>query len=178
LSQLFEAQQAYAGFRFVGWAFIGPARFSFSERRWIMSKFFKTGSMVAVVVALSAATASAQSYLDGSSKARGDFGTGSRGAVMQSRPMYQAAPSTQRSFSYEPAPRADQPSQNAKSGSAKVDSKAPMTAPKADMRKETRTYRSFSNEPGTSGGTMRSRASSQTPTYLLPKSDSRKFSGG
>src|SRR5260221_12560355 len=79
-----------------------------------MNARFKNGLIVAVVTGLSIAgvgNAMAQSYLDGSAKARGDYGQMSRN---QSSPMYRYSAPSQRSFSYEPAqpaPSAAQPSQ-------------------------------------------------------------------
>ena len=151
-----------------------------------MNTCFKKGLFVAVVAGLSIAgigSAMAQSYLDGSAKARGDYGQMSRN---QSRPMYQAtAPTQQRSFSYEPAPATAQPSQptggcgygNAESGKT-IASSQPANPQGGVAQRDTRTYRSYSYEPGTtSSGTMRNRSNS-TPLYALPKSDPRKVGGG
>ncbi|HZZ26652.1 MAG TPA: hypothetical protein VFE46_01490 [Pirellulales bacterium] len=131
-----------------------------------MNTHFKNGLMVAVVTGLSITaigSAMAQSYMDGSSKMRGDYGQMSRS---QLRPTYQAAaPAQQRSFSYEPTPVTAQPTQ-------------PGSAQGSVAQRSTQTYRAYSYEPnaGTSSGTMRSRSGS-TPLWALPKSDSRKFGG-
>src|ERR1043166_4562512 len=89
------------------------------------------------------------SYLDASSKARGDYGQVSR-SMVESRPIYrseapvialtQPAPSAQQRFSYEPR-------QSAGSGTGKADN-GKSNPPNAMAQRETRTYRSYSYEPG------------------------------
>ncbi len=96
-----------------GWSSVGQHFLKVPiERRWNMNTCFKRGLVLAVITSLSAISvnsAMAQSYLDGSAKARGDYGQMSRSSVS---PMYRAtAPIQERSFSYEPAPSAAQPSQ-------------------------------------------------------------------
>lgn len=142
-----------------------------------------TKSLMAVVVAgvsiAGASSAMAQMYLDGSAKARGDYGQMSRN---QSRPTYRyMAPSQQRSFSYEPSTSAAQPAQAtdgcgcATSGSASA-SNQPAAPQGGVAQRSTQTYRAYSYEPGTTVGTMRGRSNS-TPLWALPKTDSRKFGG-
>ena len=121
----------------------------------------------------------AQSYLDGSAKARGDYGQMSRS---QSSPVYRYATPTQRSFSYEPALNNTQPAQTSGDcgcGSANGDKSAANNSPAAPQggvaQRSTQTYRAYSYEPSTSVGTMRSGRSAATPLWALPKSDSRKF---
>jgi hypothetical protein len=147
-----------------------------------MNTRFRMGLIVAVATGLSVAgidKAMAQSYLDGSSKARGDYGQMSRS---QSRSMYQAtAPTQQRSFSYEPAPTAAKPSQpaNGNADNGKTNASNQPASPQGTVaQRGTQTYRAYSYEPGagTSSGTMRSRSGS-TPLWALPKNDSRKFGG-
>jgi hypothetical protein len=152
-----------------------------------MNARFKNSLIVTVMSGLSVvgfSNATAQSYLDGSAKARGDYGQMSRS---QSVPSYRVtAPSQQRSFSYQPVPTptTDQPSQpsgdcgcgNADSGKAGASNQA--TAPQGGVaQRGTQTYRAYSYEPGMSSGTLRSRSNS-TPLYLLPKTDSRRLGGG
>jgi hypothetical protein len=135
-----------------------------------MNTRFKNSLIVAVVAGLSMAevgSAMAQSYLDGSAKMRGDYGQMSRN---QASPTYRSTAPSQRSFSYEPAPSAAQPAQ---SQSAQTQ---PATPQGSVAQKGTQTYRSYSYEPGTQSGTMRSRSNS-TPLWALPKSDPRKFGG-
>ncbi len=147
-----------------------------------MNTCFKNSLMAAVVTGLSIAaigSATAQSYLDGSSKMRGDYGQMMRS---QSQPMYRAtAPTQQRSFSYEPAPVTAQPSQpaNGNMESGKTDASNQPASPQGSVaQRNTQTYRAYSYEPnaGTSNGMMRNRSGS-TPLWALPKSDSRKFGG-
>jgi hypothetical protein len=116
---------------------------------------------VAALVAAFVSSSFAQSYLDGSAKARGDFGQMNRSS---SQPMYRSmAPSNVQSFSYEPAPavktdKADKADNNkAKSN----------VAPKANVAPNT-TTRNYSYEP--SMGTSSSSRTSSTPLYLVPKS--------
>jgi len=143
-----------------------------------MNMRFQKVLMTAVVIGLYATSSAlaAPSYLDGSAKARGDYGQMSRG---RSGMMYQnTSPSVQRSFSYEPSQNAiaSQKSDSKKSSdSAKSETKKPDSSG-AMAQRETRTYRSFSYEPGTAGGTMRGRSGS-TPLWALPKTDSRKYGG-
>jgi hypothetical protein len=140
------------------------------ERRWNMNTCFKRGLVLAVITSLSAISvnsAMAQSYLDGSAKARGDYGQMSRNSVS---PMYwTTAPIQQRSFSYEAAP--------SNSDSGKTAATKQPTAPQGSVaRKDTKNDRTYSYEPGPATGTMRSR-SGTAPLWALPKSDSRKFGG-
>jgi hypothetical protein len=149
-----------------------------------MHTCFKKSLVVAVVTGLSVVgigSAMAQSYLDGSAKMRGDYGQMSRS---QSSPIYRyTTPNQQRSFSYEPAPPAQQPSPSTggcgggHADSGKDTASNPPAAPQAGIaQKGTQTYRSYSYEPGTSNRTLRSRSNS-TPLWALPKTDSRKFGG-
>jgi len=102
---------------------------------------------------------------------RGDYGQMSRS---QPRLTYRAnAPTVERSFSYEPSQNSEI---NKSSDSAKIESNKKSDSSGGVAQRETRTYRSFSYEPGTSNGTMRSRSGS-TPVWALPKTDSRKFGG-
>jgi hypothetical protein len=135
-----------------------------------MNTCFKRVLVLAIITGLSAisiSSAMAQSYLDGSTKARGDYGQMLGRSVS---PTYRAtAPIQARSFSYEPAPG------NADSGKTAA-TKQP-TAPRGSVaRKDTKNNRTYSYEPGPETGTMRSR-SGTTPLWTLPKSDSRKFGG-
>ncbi len=147
-----------------------------------MNTRFQKGLIVAVVIGLSMAgisSAMAQSYLDGSAKARGDYGQMSRS---QSRPTYRyMAPSPQRSFSYEPAQAAtqsSQPSTGCGCGDTASVNAANNSAPHASVaQRGTQTYRAYSYEPGMTTGSMGSRSGS-TPLWALPKTDSRKFGGG
>jgi hypothetical protein len=144
-----------------------------------MNAFLTKSLSLAVVASLSlvfVANSWAQSYLDGSAKARGDYGQMPRISRTVSQPTFQAnAPSATRSYSYEPAPavkanKGDSTNSKAKSSpSAKAN-----TAPNATANN--RSTRVYSYEPGM--GVSNSNRSSSTPLYLLPKSDARKFGGG
>jgi hypothetical protein len=149
-----------------------------------MNTRFKNSLIVAAVAAIALAgigSALAQSYLDGSAKMRGDYGQMSRS---QASPMYRyTTPNQQRSFSYEPDQPASQPSQSTSgcggghADNGKATTSNPPTAPQGGIaQKGTQAYSSYSYEPGTSSGTMRSRSNS-TPLWALPKTDSRKFGG-
>ena len=127
-----------------------------------MNASFKNCLIVTVVAALVVAfvgSSSAQSYLDGSAKARGDYGQVNRST---SQPMFRsAAPNSVRSYSYEPAPAV-------KTDKAKVDTNKAKSnvAPKTNAAPNT-TTRSYSYEP--SMGMSGSSRSSSTPLYLVPK---------
>lgn len=121
-------------------------------------------AVAALVVAL-VSSSSAQSYLDGSAKARGDYGQMNRSS---SQPMFRSvAPSNVRSYSYEPAP-AVKTDKSDKTDKAKGDSNKTKSnvAPKANAAPNT-TTRSYSYEP--SRETSNSSRSSSTPLYLVPK---------
>lgn len=114
---------------------------------------------------------------------------------MRSRPMYRSsesvvvrserapeavaqAPGERRNYSYDPSQ--DTVSGSCSCGGTAMTHEAPATAERA-----TETRRSYSYEPSTSSDEnsvrsysaprMRSSRSSQTPLYLLPKSDPRKY---
>jgi hypothetical protein len=145
------------------------------------TRFTKVSWLVVLTGMLASSSAMAQSYVDGGSKARGDFGQLSRS---QARMTYRAgATSAQRSFSYEPAPNVAQQSQStgnsgrANSDSNKTSANTQPSAPQGNVaQRGEQNYRAYSYEPGMSNGTTRSRSGS-TPLWALPKSDSRKFGG-
>jgi hypothetical protein len=126
-----------------------------------------TASVALGLLALAAEVASAQSWLDGSSKMRGNYGQAGvsrsvSGGTVYRAPVIARAPAATRSFSYEPAPA---------TGTVK---KAPDTTKKteiakADNAKKAPVTRSFSYEP-TLGSTSSPAVRSQTPLYLVPKS--------
>ena len=146
-----------------------------------MNASFKKSLIVVAVATLSlvfVASLWAQSYLDGSSKARGDYGQMSRS---WSTPSYRVT-TPSRSFSYEPAPAV----KTDKSDSTKVKSNASPkasdnstakakdntsananAAPNATAQRNSQSTRQFSYEP--SMGVTNSRRSSSTPLYLVPK---------
>jgi len=132
-----------------------------------MNAYSKKSLIVAIVASLSVAAASAmaQSYLDGSSKMRGDYGQVSH-SIMTTRPTYTAtAPTQSRSFSYEPSQAAPAPAADGCGCGGASSDKTATPAPTA--RKDAGT-RSFSYEPS-----MRTNAAPaarpQTPAYLVPK---------
>jgi hypothetical protein len=121
-----------------------------------------TVSVAAGLVALAAEMASAQSWLDASSKMRGNYGQAGASSSVSGGTVYQApviarAPAATRSFSYEPAPATSTvkkaPDTTKKAETAKTETKAPVT-------------RSFSYDPPISAPAARS----QNPLYLVPKS--------
>ena len=174
------------------------------ERRKTMNTFLKTHLLTAVVVGLSiSATAKAdfRDYAD--SKAWTNFGRSSSRSYTASRsyrsnaPVIvrsEAAPTTvaqtpteRRSFSYEPAESGKQAvtSGGCGCGTSVRTERVPETAQHA-----TQTERSYSYEPSTDSKTtepavrsysaprMRSSQpsrSSNTPLYMLPKTDPRRF---
>jgi hypothetical protein len=122
-------------------------------------------AVVAVPFGLPTMAAAQESFRDAGSKMRGEFGVSPRRMARRSRPVYRApapvivaepapavaqAPSERR-YSYEPAPRTAQ--------------------------RGTRTYRSYSYEPGYETYRMpaRGRARSRGPSYLLPKTDPNRY---
>jgi hypothetical protein len=121
--------------------------------------------------AIAAEVASAQSWLDGSSKMRGDYGQMSR-SVVTARPMYQAtAPNGQRSFSYEPAQAASAPAPAANGCDCGSAPSAATAAPAPMAQTQTQSTRSFSYEPSTRAGVASPMVrGAQTPAYLVPKS--------
>ncbi|HEY2827129.1 MAG TPA: hypothetical protein VGJ04_05970 [Pirellulales bacterium] len=138
-----------------------------------MNANLKRSSIIVAVVAVSSVfvvSSWAQSYLDGSAKARGDYGQLSRISRSSAQPMLRAtAPSVTRSFSYEPAPavKTDKAGKGADTNDkAKTDSSA-KAAPNAAA--STQSARSYSYEPSM-GSASASAARSQTPLYLVPKS--------
>jgi hypothetical protein len=151
-------------------AAVGQDLLRFSKGWWNMNTCFKNSLIVAVVASLSLATsAMAQSYLDGSSKMRGDYGQMSR-SVMTSRPTYTAtAPAQTRSFSYEPSQSTPAPAPVANGcgcGGASSDQAA---TPAPTAQRDTGTVRSFSYEPSIRVNSAPA-ARAQTPAYLVPKS--------
>jgi hypothetical protein len=146
----------------------------FCERKRIMNAYLKKTFVLAAVSAVLlvfVASSWAQSYLDGSAKARGDYGQLPRISRSISQPTFQAAaPRAERSFSYEPAPAV-------KTEKAKSNPSAGTNAmPNATANN--RSTRSFSYDPAAGeNGAVRTRSSS-VPLYLLPKSDARKFGSG
>src|SRR5215471_21414426 len=97
-----------------------------------MNTCFKKSLIVAIVASLSVVaigSALAQSYLDGSSKMRGDYGQMSR-RITTSRPTYTAtAPTQTRSFSYEPSRAAPAPAPAASGSGGGSAPSAATTAP-------------------------------------------------
>jgi len=159
-------------------AAIGRYFVTFSKGWWNMNTCFKKSLIVAIVASLSVAAASAmaQSYLDGSSKMRGDYGQMSR-SVVTSRPTYTAtAPTQTRSFSYEPSQAAPAPAP-AESGcgcggcgcGCAAAPNAPAAAPAPTAQRDAGTVRSFSYEPPARTNSAPA-ARAATPLYLVPKS--------
>lgn len=142
------------------------------------TKVLMLGTVAGLFVTASAMAG--ESYLDASSKMRGEFGQTSRRAT-EYRPMYRASAPTL--AQQQPAPNAEQrfsyePRQIAGDSRSSASDSANKNAPNATAQRDTRTYRSFSYEPGTApSAAMRSRSNS-TPLYALPKSDPRKVGGG
>jgi hypothetical protein len=144
-----------------------------------MFRILKSVLSVAAIFGLTASVAVAQGYRDAGAKARGEYGTGFHSSGFRSMSSYRAAP-----MYAAPAPQVVQRMQ------API---APMATPAApSVAQAPTTTRSFSVEPGQNAGAprvMRSYSNeptspvyrapmrsnrSGTPTYLLPRSDSRK----
>lgn len=139
-----------------------------------MNTCFKNGLIVAVAASLSVlatGSAMAQSYLNGSSKMRGDYGQMPRSAST-ARPMYQATtPSGERSFSYEPSQAAPAPAPAANGCGCGSAPSTATAAPAPMAQSQTQSTRSFSYEPSTRAGVASPMVrGAQTPAYLVPKS--------
>src|SRR5262245_19954184 len=140
-----------------------------------------TASVAAGLVALAAEVASAQSWLDASSKMRGNYGQAGAssvsGGTVYRAPVIARAPATTRSFSYEPA-QATGGCGSAPAPAASTATKAPATdtvkkAPDnkkvETAKKAPTTTRTFSYEPSVRSYSAPA-TRSQTPLYLVPKS--------
>jgi len=154
----------------------------------LVKKFCMSAGVVAV---LTASMASAQTR-DAGAKMRGEFGATSKphSAVRRVGPVYRApaivaeAPSGDRTFSYAPA---QAPAASNRCGAMNGSVSQPIRQQSAGGR--TYSYepaqptfsapRVYSNQPSEryySGGMSQGRSS--TPSYLLPKTDPRRFGGG
>jgi hypothetical protein len=129
------------------------------------ARFTKVLMLFGVVGLFASTNTMAQSYLDGSSKMRGDYGQMSRPVYRQAAPMIaeRNAAGTPRNFSYEPSQAAPV---NGGCGCGAAPS-APTAAPAPIAQGPTQTYRAYSYEPS---GRANSAIGSQTPLYLVPKS--------
>jgi hypothetical protein len=132
-----------------------------------------TVSVVAGLVALAAEIASAQSWLDASSKVRGNYGQAGAssvgGGTVYRAPVIARAPVATRSFSYEPSAATPAPAASTAKKAPATDTvkKVLDTTKKVETAKKApTTTRSFSYEPSYSAPAARS----QTPLYLVPKS--------
>jgi hypothetical protein len=105
-------------------------------------------------------------------KLRGDFGDRPAATMYRSQPMYRAvAPTATRSFSYEPA---QQPAAAAPCPAAAT----PAPAPQAQGQRSAPAQRRFTYEPSyQSAPVMSRRGAPRVPTYMLPKTDSRRYGG-
>jgi len=138
-----------------------------------MNANLKRSLIIVAVVAVSSvfvASSWAQSYLDGSAKARGDYGQLSRISRSYSQPMLRAtASSATRSFSYEPAP-AVKTDKAGKGADTNAKSKSDSSTKAAlNAAANTQSTRSYSYEPSM-GTTSTPIARSQATLYLVPKS--------
>src|SRR5262245_22711054 len=143
-----------------------------------------TVSVVAGLVALAAEMASAQSWLDASSKMRGNYGQAGAsssvgGGTVYRAPVIASAPAATRSFSYEPsqatggcgsaATPAPAASTAKKAPATDTVKKVPDTTKKVETAKKApATTRSYSYEPSVRSYSAPA-ARSQTPLYLVPK---------
>lgn len=122
------------------------------------------------MLAIASQLMAGQSYLDGSAKARGDYGQ------MEIR--------SNRSGSYyyyyrAPATETAQQESNA-NGQTGSQTNAQQQAPNSVAENNTQTTRSYSYEPGTAASSMgmaERRSNSSQPLWALPKTDQRKFGG-
>ena len=142
-----------------------------------MSRKFNSALFVILTTGLFGVSAAmaAPSYLDGSSKARGDYG---QGIGSFAAPMYRTtSPSVARSYSYEPSQNlaASKPVSPKADASAKVETKKSTAG--AIANNNTRSTRSYSYDPSSDSASASIRSSSSTPLFLLPKGDNRKFGG-
>jgi hypothetical protein len=132
-----------------------------------------TVSVVAGLVALAAEMANAQSWLDASSKMRGNYGQAGAsssisGGMVYRAPVIARASAATRSFSYEPSAATPAPAASTAKKAPATDTvkKVPDTTKKVETAKKApTTTRSFSYEPSYSAPAARS----QTPLYLVPK---------
>jgi hypothetical protein len=124
--------------------------------------------------ALATEMVSAQSWLDASSKMRGDYGQAGAsrsygGSTVYRAPVIASAPAATRSFSYEPSAATPAPAASTAKKAPATDTvkKVPESTKRVDTTKKApTTTRSFSYEPSYSAPAARS----QTPLYLVPKS--------
>lgn len=151
---------------------------------------FKMLVSAMTLAGLFVATSSGADFYDYNHKVGPQLGRGSSQSARRSRPMYRStapaivrtesapnavaqAPTERRSFSYEP-------SQQTEAGACEGSVASEQASATAQRSAETR--RSFSYEPSMSSDSysaprMRSRSShsSETPKFLLPKTDPRKY---
>lgn len=165
-----------------------------------MIPYLKSVVLFAVVIGLYAPATAAADFRDYNDKAWTQAGRQRSPSAMRSRAVFRSAapvivrtepapatvaqaPTGQRSFSYEPSQAAQEVAPSGCGCPCGVVGAEP--AP-ATAQRPTESRRSFSYEPSTadsytapSGPRMGSRPmrSQRTPTYLLPKTDSRRFSG-
>ncbi len=128
-------------------------------------------------LALAASAKAADNYLDGAFKGRGMVPPS--WANSGSTYSYRTVTPT-RSFSYEPQAAA-QPVPGAKgqasSDATKAATKVPATKPQgAVAQNNVQNTRSFSYDPSTTNRGVMTRSAARTPSYLVPKSDPRKYS--
>jgi hypothetical protein len=136
---------------------------------------------VASVLAFVAGTAMAQGFRDAGAKAQGQFGTGfysnmGRAMTTYRAPMGYAAPQVVRTvpapLAVPAAPRVAQAPTTTRSFSVEPSQTAtPRTAIVPEVT------RSYSVEPAARVYGPQPRRTANVPTYLLPKTDSRKFGG-
>ena len=150
-------------------------------------------SIIAAIASIFVASAVSAAQRDAGAKMRGEFGTGfDRRPVARSTmayrtyqapavampapraPLVAEAPQQARTFSYEPRTEVRAPVQcqaQAPAVNERVFSYEPVQ-PVAPA------YRSYSYEPNYGTGTVQQERRSRIPSYALPKTDARKFSGG
>lgn len=128
-------------------------------------------SVAAGMLVIASQLMAGQSYLDGSAKARGDYGQ------MESRNNRSGS-----NYYYYRAPAAEMAQQETTaSGQTSSQANAQQQAPNSVAENNnTQTTRSFSYEPGTAASsipTAERRSNSSQPLWALPKTDQRKFGG-
>lgn len=138
-----------------------------------MSRLMKFTIGIIASLSLSAGAAMAQGYRDAGAKARGEFGTsfyssGARAMTAYRAPTYDVAPAP---MAAPAAPQIAQAPSTARSFSVEP-SQGTQVAPAAPQ-----VIRSYSYTPSAPVYRAPSRSRSDVPTYLLPKTDTRKYGG-
>jgi hypothetical protein len=137
-----------------------------------LCKFFGV-TVAAGMLCITSQLMAGQSYLDGSAKARGDYGQMEIRNNRSNGNYYYSAPATETA-------QQESTANGQTSSQANAQQQTPSSVAENN---NTQTTRSFSYDPNTAassmgtGTTMQRRSNSSQPLWALPKSDPRKFGG-